>query len=334
LRGVVWFAWGVVALLIAATALFGLYDQPQRIARQPSATPASPAAIAANPPSPAPAAAPSPAASRVSPPSFDIVSVDRSGQAVIAGRAMPGDRVRVLDGDTPIGEVIADARGEWVLLPDAPIAPGNRQLAVEATGRDGGAVRRSPDVVALSVTPSVSAAGATSALAVLLPGDPGAAARILQHPLDAAGTPPLSLETAEYGGPDELLLSGSAEPGARLNVYAGERLLGTTAADSAGKWSLRSVYRQQAGPVELRLDQLAGDGSIARRVATPFNLPAGMAIRDGDKYVVERGNSLWLIARRIYGQGTRYTAIFDANHEQIRDPHWIYPGQAFRLPQP
>ena len=38
LRGVVWFAWGVVALLIAATAILGLYDAPERIARQPAAS--------------------------------------------------------------------------------------------------------------------------------------------------------------------------------------------------------------------------------------------------------------------------------------------------------
>ncbi len=37
-RGVVWFAWGVVAVLIAATAIFGLYGEPERAASQPAAS--------------------------------------------------------------------------------------------------------------------------------------------------------------------------------------------------------------------------------------------------------------------------------------------------------
>ncbi len=259
---------------------------------------------------------------------------------MIAGRAAPGDRVRVLDGETPIGEVSADSRGEWVLVPATPIAPGNRQLAVEATG-PGGAVRRSPDVVALSVAgPGAGqgdGSGGTSALAVLLPGEPGTPARILQHPQGPPkardGNRTLSLDTAEYGGSDQLVLSGGAEPGARLNVYAGGRLIGSATADDAGKWVLRSDYRRPAGGVELRLDQLAADGSIIRRIAAPLDPPDRSVIPDAKTHVVERGNSLWRIARRHYGTGVRYTAIYEANQDMIRDPELIYPGQELRLPQ-
>lgn len=328
LRGVVWFAWGIVALLIAATVFFCLPGEPeQTVWRQaaPQSPPASSPDTAASPPPPGPAIP------GVRPPSFDVVSVDRSGQAVIAGRALPGDRVRVLDGETPIGEVSADSHGEWVLVPETPIAPGDRQLAVEAIA-PGGAARRSPDVVALSVMPRGKAQGGTSALAVLLPGEEGAPARILQRPQESAGNRALSLDTAEYGGDDRLVLSGSADPGVRLNIYAGEKLLGSAVADEAGKWVLRSAYRPSGG-VEFRLDQLAADGSIARRIAVPFTLPAGTAPRDGESYVVARGNSLWLIARRVYGQGLRYTAIYQANQDTIDDPDRIYPGQALRLPQ-
>ena len=47
---------------------------------------------------------------------------------------------------------------------------------------------------------------------------------------------------------------------------------------------------------------------------------------------VSRGDNLWSISRRIYGRGMRYTMIFGANKEQIRDPDLIYPGQLFVLP--
>ena len=48
--------------------------------------------------------------------------------------------------------------------------------------------------------------------------------------------------------------------------------------------------------------------------------------------IVQPGNSLWRIARRIFGEGLRYVHIYEANHGQIRDPDLIYPGQVFEFP--
>jgi nucleoid-associated protein YgaU len=48
--------------------------------------------------------------------------------------------------------------------------------------------------------------------------------------------------------------------------------------------------------------------------------------------VVSRGDSLWRISRTAYGDGARYTVIYDANHRQIRNPDRIYPGQVFVIP--
>jgi nucleoid-associated protein YgaU len=50
------------------------------------------------------------------------------------------------------------------------------------------------------------------------------------------------------------------------------------------------------------------------------------------KAIIRRGDNLWTIARRVYGEGIKYTAIYEANTGQIRDPDWIYPGQVFNLP--
>jgi nucleoid-associated protein YgaU len=47
---------------------------------------------------------------------------------------------------------------------------------------------------------------------------------------------------------------------------------------------------------------------------------------------VARGDNLWQISQRIYGKGYRYTEIYGANQQQIRNPHLIYPGQVFVLP--
>lgn len=48
---------------------------------------------------------------------------------------------------------------------------------------------------------------------------------------------------------------------------------------------------------------------------------------------IVRGDSLWKISRRTYGEGGRYTVIYGANQDQIRDPDLIYPGQIFVLPR-
>ena len=47
---------------------------------------------------------------------------------------------------------------------------------------------------------------------------------------------------------------------------------------------------------------------------------------------VSRGDSLWRLSRQTYGVGTRYSVIYKANREQIRNPNLIRPGQIFVLP--
>lgn len=43
------------------------------------------------------------------------------------------------------------------------------------------------------------------------------------------------------------------------------------------------------------------------------------------------GDCLWNIAIKYYGKPA-WQRIYDANRNQIRDPHWIYPGQVFVIP--
>ena len=63
-------------------------------------------------------------------PRFDVVRVEPSGEAVIAGIAAPSSTVILLDGDTPIAQVTADVTGSWVIVLDEPLSPGDHQLSV------------------------------------------------------------------------------------------------------------------------------------------------------------------------------------------------------------
>ena len=269
-------------------------------------------------------------------PSFDVVKVSPAGTAVIAGRAEPGARVVVRDGEKPIGEVTADQRGEWVLLIEQPIGSGDHLLSAEASNGVGGAVIKSEETVALSISPAAPAGHAgETALAVVLPSDTGGAARVLQRPESAPSgkSSALSIDAAEYDKEGRAVLSGRAEPGATVQVYLGNESLATVTADGAGMWSAVSPRAVPPKGGELRLDQLAADGRVLQRVTVPLARNTTAEPAPGQNYVVQRGNSLWQISRHVYGAGTRYTVIYSANPNQIRDPNLIYPGQVFKLPK-
>lgn len=61
----------------------------------------------------------------------------------------------------------------------------------------------------------------------------------------------------------------------------------------------------------------------------PTPAPANPAPRT---HTVVRGDTLWGIAQRYYGNGTLWPRIFDANRSKIADPHWIFPAQVFVIP--
>jgi nucleoid-associated protein YgaU len=266
-----------------------------------------------------------------------VVKVGPTGTAVIAGRAEPGAKVIVRDGDKAIGEVTADRRGEWVLIPEQPIGSGNRLLSAEASNQQGDATVKSEETVALSISPTAPERAGETALAVVLPREGGHAARVLQLPEGASPGKPnaLSMDTAEYDAEGRVVLSGHAAPGATVQVYLGNEPLATVTADAAGAWSATSSRTVPPGQLELRLDQLASSGQVAQRVALPFTQAGAMepAPAPGQSYVVQRGNNLWRIAQRAYGAGTRYVIIYSANPGQIRNPDKIYPGQIFKIPK-
>jgi nucleoid-associated protein YgaU len=322
-----WLGMGVAAAFVASVG--GGFWWSNRIVPRFGPPPASPAVQA----SPAPVAAVPDKPPQSSPPAptFDIVRVAPDGGAVIAGRAAPGASVKVLEGGIAVGEVTADRRGEWVLIPKAPIAPGDRQLSLEATNPQTGEKTRSSDTVALSVASPPAADGAASSgtLAVVLPDDASQPAKPLQVPAQEPAA--LSIDAAQYDSRGEVVVSGRAAPGVALDVYLDNRLLAEVTTDANGNWALRAPLAVAPGHYELRVDAVRPDGAVAQRVAVPFERkPTQLA--QARQWTVRSGNNLWEIARRTYGDGLQFTLIYAANRRNIRDPDLIYPGQVFRLP--
>lgn len=50
-------------------------------------------------------------------------------------------------------------------------------------------------------------------------------------------------------------------------------------------------------------------------------------------HTVVSGDTLWAIAEKVYGDGSRYPEIFEANKPMLKDPDLIYPGQVLRCPK-
>jgi hypothetical protein len=269
-------------------------------------------------------------------PTFDVVRVTRQGRAVIAGRAEPGAQVTVLDQGEDLGTVTADPRGEWVLVPAEPLAAGATQLTIVAA-LPGGERRESNDVVILSVPQREAVAAVEPVLAILSSRRPNRAARVLQGPLGpvlrADGGAGVVLDLVDYDERGDVVFAGRAEPNRLVRLYADNELVGTAVADAAGDWQLTVDRPISVGDHELRVDAVADNGEVVARVALPFTRAAvsSIVLRD-DRVIVQPGNSLWRIARATYGQGIRFTVIYEANRTQIRDPDLIYPGQIFTIP--
>jgi nucleoid-associated protein YgaU len=356
-------------------------------------------------PSVAPAPeAPPPAGPR---PRFDVVRVEPTGEAVIAGRAAPRARVAVTDGGLVVAEADADGSGQFVILPP-DFAPGSHALGLTARVGDGAALE-SPGVVGVEVprpAPAAKFAAASIQSAARPPAKPAvdaaASVRALGSPTalsgiaGAAGKGAAPVVVARTGASDadpaprtaitgvaadqagRVVVTGAAPPGAFLRLYLNGALLANVTAGADGLWSLTVEHGMTAGPYAIRADEIDASAAVLSRAEVPFNYrqlgaapaaaarppapapPAIMAaapappaapaapavglapagdgahavVRLVDTRKVIRGDSLWGISERLYGDGLRYTQIYAANVAQIRNPRLIYPGQVFVLPQP
>jgi hypothetical protein len=261
-------------------------------------------------------------------PTFDVVRVDPDGTAVIAGRGAPNSTVRVLMGGEEIGSAQTDSNGDWVIVVETPLDQGAQELTLLLTKPDGSEFKSEQTVVV-----AVPAREGEKPLVVL--SGPSGASRILQNPRDSDLDQKAVLNSIDYGPNGEIIFSGNADPNSTVRLYVDNELVGETRADASGFWEVTPDIPIEAGVHTARLDQIDQDGLVSARVELPFERedPTKLANFSGN-VIVQPGNSLWRISRRLYGRGVLYTVIYEANKDQIRDPDMIYPGQIFEMPSP
>jgi len=270
---------------------------------------------------------PSSPVAEVTLPGFDVIRVTRDGRAVLAGRAPAGAEVMITSGEKIIGKVIADKRGDWVLIPEQPLEPGSQVLTLSS--------RLGPESPVASVDSAIinvpSRPDGDVFVAVSRPGKP---TRIIEQGLGQV----TKLDGVAVAGVDldpdgKAILSGRATPGRTVRVYFDNKLVGDAIVAGDGAWSLAYDGDIAVGGHVLRADQIDDAGKVTLRAEANYDRSPEGRIKLGDqKVVVLQGSHLWEIARQVYGQGTAYTVIYTGNKDQIRDPNLIYPGQEFRLP--
>lgn len=277
-----------------------------------------------------------------------VVRADLRGEWVFvpATPVRGGNRELALRARLPDGQVVQGVQPVLVLVPEAappasalarveePPAPAALPTVVELPREPAGLPRvlQAPPALAATAPPVEPAPQPPPLLPLAaLPGPaaptpaPGAAAT------PARG--PVSLQVVDYDDQGEVRFAGTATAGAPVRVYVNNAPVADTVAGADGRWQASPAAPVSPGVHQLRVDQLSASGQVSARVEAPFQrVEISPEILAGGRVVVQPGQNLWRIARAAYGRGVRYTVIYQANREQIRDPRLIYPGQVFAVP--
>lgn len=366
-----------LAIIAGALALYWSARTPEQTRPSPVPEAAAPATETA-PSAPAQAVSekPAEAAPEVKEqaadvmPVFDILRVEPDGSVVIAGKATANADVEVVAGSTVLGKTKAGATGDFAVVLDQPLRPGDHQLVLRVTSAEG-------KVATSAQTAIVSVPTTPDGQVLALVEEPGQASRLITKP-EVSQTPvqtsdanapaslpaisqdaPIAIEAVEIDG-DTVFVAGRAKDGNRVIVHANDILLGAGPVTPEGRFLIQSKQPLAVGDYVIRAEMLDSMNRILATARVPFRREAGAAIsavapkvteeqsaaatNDNEteaaalqkvegSVIIRHGDNLWTISKRTYGHGTRYTTIYLANRDQIRNPDLILPGQVFTMPK-
>ena len=266
---------------------------------------------------------------------LSTVDYDENGRIFFTGRATAGAALRLYVDNRYLADVRASETGAWEWRGTASIPAGRHALRVDRLAPDGRVIER---IELPFVREDV---------------------RRLAEARAAAGDATLKRKLAQgrAGGPDAASPAADGRRMTAANVHqekGGKQAKARKNATLASRQEERSVSttdKHVQGGLAATVAQVAPRAPLASAPA-PRTAPAASAgVRKHpdamrqtpsvDKasgtpgtgfIIVQPGNNLWNISRVVYGEGVRYTTIYEANRDQIRDPDLIYPGQVFKAP--
>ncbi|MBD1546607.1 Ig-like domain-containing protein, partial [Roseibium aggregatum] len=82
---------------------------------------------------------------------FDAVGVEPTGETVVAGRSDPGSIVALTANGQVVGKGIANNKGEWTIILEKPLGPGDYDVGLEVKDDAGNTTHESTERLAVSV---------------------------------------------------------------------------------------------------------------------------------------------------------------------------------------
>jgi len=283
----------------------------QPAVQQPTMSPQPAEQQAAVTPTPEKPAAPAPATGPVAP-TFDVVRAEGDGSLVVAGKAAPNAKVDVVQGATVFGTTTAGPDGDFAIVLNDPLKPGNYQLQLRSTSPSNAVVpsaqtavvaipeKSNGQVLALVEEPGKAAtllsvpkveekAGGETSPQQTASAPAGAQAASPQPTVSAAqpaepaaqpapGAPKVAVGAVEIDG-GKIFVAGTADPGRKVRAYANEILLGEAVASEKGQFLVEATRDLPVGDYTVRVDLLDADGvKVIARAAVPFQREPGEAV--------------------------------------------------------
>jgi len=277
-------------------------------------------------------------------PTIDVARIGPDGSAVFAGLAETKSTVALFENDQLLTQSSANSQGEWVAVVDKPLSPGKHLIIAEMTRLDGTTQRAERAILV-----ELSATENDTPLVALVPMTDNAVVALLQAPKELAhsdtatvtvddvlvAAPEIYIGTLSWAGTTSLRIKGMAKQGIAVAGTLGRLSFGPVEVTDAGTWQA-IIDSSLLGNAPVMLTALLLDKETEAIAKTGFEvMPAQLEIgRDGSEMVViQKGDMLWRIAYRTYGNGIRYLDIVNRNKARINNPDLIFPTQIFALPK-
>lgn len=150
----------------------------------------------------------------------------------------------------------------------------------------------------------------------------------------------IQIRSLSWENKSTLRLSGFASGGYSMRAYFDDQFIASIELDSAPtdnkayRWSMvAEALMQPNRNYPLLAELINKNGNVIKKSSINVSLEALAIGEDGSEMmVIHKGDALWRIAYRAYGQGVRYVDIFKRNNERINDPNLIFPNQIFAIP--
>jgi len=136
--------------------------------------------------------------------------------------------------------------------------------------------------------------------------------------------------------PSQLLREAGLDPtGLKFGFGAASITVGGTIADESERQKIIDVLAAIPGIDQVRDDMVVAISPAPEPAAPPAAPPASPPATgetEARTYTVVSGDTLWKIAERVYGNGSQYMKIYEANTDILEHPDRIFPGQRLVIP--